>query len=101
MTDYIETTTDSVQNEIDYKFLYDYKLKECNKLQTENSALMEKLCEIEELLNFRNHDIEELELMVETLKEKSARLYGEVCGLKFAMRCREMFADPFPEEVTA
>ena len=68
------------------------------KIIKKTEELQKRIDELEDTINLRAASIEELEIINETLREKNAKLFGEVCGLKFAIRCREMFNDYIPEE---
>jgi len=72
--------------------------RETEKLRKQVEELQKRIDELEDTVNFRAASIEELEIVNETLREKNAKLFGEVCGLKFAIRCREMSNDYIPEE---
>ena len=72
--------------------------RETEKLRKQVEELQKRIDELEDTVNFRAASIEELEIVNETLREKNAKLFGEVCGLKFAIRCREMFNDYIPEK---
>lgn len=67
-------------------------------LRKQAEKMRSHIDELEDTINLRAASIEELEIVNETLREKNAKLFGEVCGLKFAIRCREMFNDYIPEE---
>lgn len=68
------------------------------KIIKQTEELQKRIDELEDTINFRAATIEELEIVNETLREKNAKLFGEVCGLKFAIRCRDMYNDYIPEE---
>ena len=81
-----------------YKRWWTNETRETEKLRKQVEELQKRIDELEDTVNFRAATIEELEIVNETLREKNAKLFGEVCGLKFAIRCREMFNDYIPEE---
>ena len=81
-----------------YKRWWSDETRETEKLRKQVDELHKRIDELEDTVNFRAATIEELEIVNETLREKNAKLFGEVCGLKFAIRCREMFNDYIQEE---
>lgn len=68
------------------------------ELEKKVEELQARIDELEDTICLRAASIEELEIVNETLREKNAKLFGEVCGLKFAIRCRDMYNDYIPEE---
>jgi chromosome segregation ATPase len=94
-----ETTADELVLLVDqYKRWWMDETNKTGKLEKKVEEMQKRIDELEDTVNFRAATIEELEIVNETLREKSAKLFGEVCGLKFAIRCLEMFNDYIPEE---
>ena len=94
-----ETTADELVLLVDqYKRWWTDETRETEKLRKQVEEMQKRIDELEDTVNFRAASIEELEIVNETLREKNAKLFGEVCGLKFAIRCRETFNDYIPEE---
>lgn len=69
------------------------------KIIKQTEELQARIDELEDSINLRAATIEELEIVNETLREKNAKLFGEVCGLKYAMTVFELKKSP--EEVLA
>lgn len=74
------------------------EMRETERLRKQVEEMQKRIDELEDTINFRAATIEELEIVNETLREKNAKLFGEVCGLKFAIRCRDMYNEKLPEE---
>lgn len=84
-----------------YRRWWTDEMRETEKFKKQVEEMQKRIDELEDTVNFRSATIEELEIVNETLREKNAKLFGEVCGLKFAIRCRDMYDGPIPEEVLA
>lgn len=94
-----ETTADELVLLVDqYRRWWTDETRETEKLRKQVEEMQSRIDELEDTVNFRAASIEELEIVNETLREKNAKLFGEVCGLKFAIRCRDMYNDQIPEE---
>lgn len=98
-------TEEKNEFKIDYKGLYDYVTQENHKLMDDSKKLEEKVREqdalieeLEDAVEERNAEINSLRAEFNTLREQNARLFGEVCGLKFGMRVREAFTARLPKE---
>lgn len=97
-----ETTADELVLLVEqYRRWWTDETRETERLKKQAEELQKRIDELEDTVNFRAASIEELEIVNETLREKNAKLFGEVCGLKFAIRCRDMYDGPVPEEVLA
>lgn len=97
-----ETSADELKLLVDqYRRWWSDETRETEKLKKQVEEMQKRIDELEDTVNFRAASIEELEIVNETLREKNAKLFGEVCGLKFAIRCRDMYDGPVPEEVLA
>ena len=94
-----ETTAEDLELLVDqYKRWWMDETNKTGKLEKQIEEMQKRIDELEDTVNFRAASIEELEIVNETLREKNAKLFGEVCGLKFAIRCRETYNDYIPEE---
>ena len=97
-----ETSADELKLLVDqYRRWWSDETRETEKLKKQVEEMQKRIDELEDTVNFRAASIEELEIVNETLREKNAKLFGEVCGLKFAIRFRDMYDGPVPEEVLA
>jgi len=97
-----EATVEELELLVDrYRRWWSDETRETEKLKKQVEEMQKRIDELEDKVNFRSASIEELEIVNETLREKNAKLFGEACGLKFAIRCRDMYDGPVPEEVLA
>lgn len=93
------------ENAFDYKSLYQYVITENQRLREDAKKLNDKInelaceaAELEDAVDSKNGEITALKMEFNSLREQNARLFGEVCGLKFGMRCREAFTAKTPRE---
>ena len=94
-----EATVEELELLVDqYRRWWSDETRETERLKKQVKEMQKRIDELEDTVNFRAATIEELEIVNETLREKNAKLFGEVCGLKFAIRCRNTYNDYIPEE---
>ena len=81
-----------------YKERFNYWLTYSMEKDAEITKLKADISDLEDQLGFKNADIDEYEIVVSKLREKNAELFGELCGIKFAMRLQNKVFEPIPVE---
>lgn len=90
--------TEKNENTFDYESLYRWASDENQRLRGQVAELTEKVDALKDEVSVKTGECASLKYEYNLLREQNARLFGEVCGLKFSVRAREMFADAIPTE---